>query len=347
MAPKFKPRALTRELVDAAESIAAATPRNGEELMRSGGRVKIADPAASPALYQTPAVASPSAPVGTVPTPAEALKPLQVGQVHEVPLGKLRPNPLNPRAIYTATAVDEMAMSLAAQGQATAATGYLDDDGFVVLIEGHTRQKAAHALDWKTLRVELKERPASDQALYEEARASNAVREDQSLIDDAIRAKELLSKGVYKTQQELAKVMGLDESQMSRLMSLNKLPSRILNEAAEDRQLRRSLRTLAAVQSFYAEQGDDETLRLLLDIQKQGLGFRQVDARRKAASRGPVARPRSNKSAVSFKGAKGELRVFGKEGRVEFSLKGLSEDDAAELQQRLEQLLSGVGQGSD
>lgn len=44
-------------------------------------------------------------------------------------------------------------------------------------------------------------------------------------------------------------------------------------------------------------------LELILEVAKTGMGYRDVVARRKAAVKGPVKRPRSTREALSSKGS--------------------------------------------
>lgn len=258
----------------------------------------------------------------------------QVGMVYEIPIPHVNSNPLNPRAIYTTTAVDDMAQSLSTGGQRVSATGYIGDQGEVVLIEGETRLRGARAAGLPTLRIEIRPRPASDRELYEDARAANVERHDQSSLDDAIKWRELLTKKVYPTQVALAKALNLGEDHVSRTLSLASLPNRIIYAVAENPELL-SHKMLNAIREFWEIKGDDDTLELILEAAKSGLGYRDVVTRRKAAAKGPVKRPRSTREMLSFRGAKGEIKSFEEDGRIEFTLKGLSPEAAADAQAKI------------
>ena len=156
-----------------------------------------------------------------------------IGQIIEVPVERVRSNPLNPRAVYTSAAVDEMAISLTNNGQRVAALGYQEDDGAIVLIEGETRLRGARAAGIPTLRVEIRAKPASERELYEMARAANVERRDQTPLDDAIRWKELLARKIYPTQSALAKALNLGEDYVSRTLSLAQLPHKIVLGVSE------------------------------------------------------------------------------------------------------------------
>lgn len=318
MAQSFKKRAVSPDSVAAVEMAAAAA-----QIVR--------DP------RFTEANGSVEKRVGSSQDPGDAS--FQTGQVHEVPVGRVRSNPFNPRAIYTATAVDDMAQSLAAHGQRIAATGFVDEQGSVVLIEGETRLRGARAAGLATLRVEIRPRPANDRELYEEARASNVERREQSPLDDALKWRELLAKNVYPTQAALARALELGEDHVSRTLSLAALPSRLIHAMAEHPDLL-THKMLNALREFYEVQGDEVTMDLVAEVAKTGLGYRDVVARRKAAAKGPVKRTRATCEGVTYQGAKGEIKSFEENGRVEFTIKGLSAEDARVLTSKLATLFT-------
>jgi ParB family chromosome partitioning protein len=261
-----------------------------------------------------------------------------VGHVYEVPLSRIQSNPLNPRSIYTTNAVDAMAQALGTHGQRISATGYIDENGDVVLIEGETRLRGARAAKLKYLRIEIKKRPATDRALYEEARASNVERREQTPLDDAVIWTELLKKGVYESQLDLARALGLSEGLVSRTLSLTSLSPKILHAITDEPALL-VLRMLSSVREFLAVCGEDATLELIFEITREGLGYRDVDARRKGAERGVLTRVRPAREIVFYKGLPGALRLSTETGRLELVMKGLTAEATNELAGRLKALL--------
>lgn len=256
------------------------------------------------------------------------------GQVVEAPLSRVRSNPFNPRALYTNAAVDEMAVSMSVHGQRVAALGYLDEDGNVVLIEGETRLRGARAAGLATLRVEIRDKPGSDRELYELARAANVERREQTPLDDALRWKELLAKKIYPTQGVLAKSLGLGEDLVSRTLSLAQLPHKIILVVSEYPELM-NLRMLNALREFCEQTGEEETIQLIHEASRSGMGYRDVIARRKNAAKGPSRRPRSIREPLMFNNAKGEIKIFDEDGRLEVVLKGLSPEDANVLVEKI------------
>lgn len=315
----FKKKTISPAAVAVAEANAASAPIVGDP------RVQTEAPAHAQAVSHEVA-----AKVGSS-------QEIVVGQILEVPVERVKSNPLNPRAVYTSAAVDEMAVSLTNNGQRVAALGYQDDDGAIVLIEGETRLRGARAAGIPTLRVEIRAKPASERELYEMARAANVERRDQTPLDDAIRWKELLAKKIYPTQSALAKALNLGEDHVSRTLSLAQLPHKIVLGVSEYSELMNH-KMLNALREYWEQQGDEETLELIQDAAKNGLGYRDVVTRRKSAAKGPVRRTRAIRESLSFGEAKGELRTFEADGRLELKLKGLSAQQAEEVAKKIKDL---------
>ena len=311
----FKKRPVASDRVAEVEDAAAAAPIVGDPRM-------------------APLAVAAQRPVGGKVGSSQDTARYEVGQVYDVPIGKIKSNPFNPRVVYTASAVSEMAASLQARGQGMSAIAYVDDDGDVVLIEGETRLRGARTAGIPTLRVEVRPKPASDRELYEQARAANVERRDQSPLDDAIKWKELIARKIYPTQAALAKALTLGEDHVSRTMSLAQLPSRVVQTVAEYPELL-SLKMLNAIREFWEVKGEEDTLDLISEAAKTGMGYRDVSARRKAASKGPVKRPRSTREQLTFRGAKGEFKSFEEDGRIELKLKGLAPEVAEEISEKI------------
>lgn len=325
MAIGFKKREVSVERVAAVESATANVPIVGDVRIPS---VEVASPSLSEQI--APDIAK----VGSSQEHSIGNTQYQVGYVYDIAVGLIKSNPFNPRAVYTSTAVDAMSESLKTTGQRISATAYVDEQGGITLIEGETRLRGARSAGLPTLRIEIRPRPSSDRTLYEEARAANVERRDQTPLDDALKWKELLTKKIYPTQVALAKALGLSEDYVSRTLALANLSNRVIHTVAENTELLNH-KMLNAIREYWEVQGDENTLELILEVAKNGLGYRDVTARRKAAEKGPIKRPRSTRELLRYRGAKGELKTFEEEGRMEFSLKGLTPEVAHELTVKL------------
>lgn len=303
----------------------------------SDQQVAVAEAAAATA----PIVADPRPVVATLHSvPAGeggAAAPLYVqGQVYEVPLERIRSNPLNPRVVYTSQAVDEMAMSLAGSGQRVAATGYAEGEGTVVLIEGETRLRGARAAGLSSLRVEIQAKPASDQELYKHARDANVRRREQTPLDDALKWTELLDKKVFASQVELAKALEVPESTVSRTVALASLPQRVVM-ALSDHPSLLNFQMLNALRDYCSGFGEEATLEYIPLVEKNGWGYRHVAADAAKAAKGPVKRPRASSEAIQYGGGRGEIKLFEGGRRLEVSLKGIDPEQAAAFVAKLKE----------
>ena len=345
----FRPRSITPEQAAASRAAAASVLNPGEMASRVDGAALGAPQSAAPSEAAAP-IRTDQAATQTAAVPLHAhasaigapqsasAQAWQVGAVYEIALDSIKPNPVNPRAIYTAAAVEEMAQSLRKHGQRISATGYVEGAS-VVLIEGQTRYKGCEAAGLPTLRVEIKQRPASIRHLYEEARAVNVERHNQSPLDDALRWTDLLERGIYPDQKSLAAALKVDAGDVSRTLSLARMSSTVMQAIAEVPSLH-SLRMLTAIRRYEELCGsDDESLRLLLEIKSRGLGYREVERRCKDFGREPVKRPRAQKQPIEFRGVRGEMKTVESEGRLELCLTGLQPEDISELQEKLRDLL--------
>lgn len=322
MATGFKRREVNLQRVAAAEDIAATAPIVGDP------RAVVAYPTANEHTEKK---------VGAIQvSPSEEIV---VGKICDVPVERVRSNPFNPRMVYTSTAVDNMATSILKSGQNTCATGFSDDGIHVTLIEGETRLRGTRAAGLPTLRIEIKQRPASDQELYEQAREANVERNEQTVLDDAIRWKDLLAKKIYPSQVALAKALNLGEDHVSRTLSLATLPGRIITTVADHPALLNQ-RMLNALREFYEVKGEEETIELIFEAVRKELGYRDIVDKRKAAEKGPIKRPRALKDTVSFGGAKGEIKIFEEDGRLQLTLNGLNSDEARAFTEKLKLILA-------
>ena len=262
----------------------------------------------------------------------------EIGRVYDVQLGKIYSNPEGPRTLYPNSEVEEMIEKLRADGQREAATGFVNAAGQITLIDGETRFRASKHLGWETLRIEIKAKPKDELELYEQAYSANNDRRSQSPLDDALRWKDLLERKKYKNQADISRRLRKSEAEVSRVIQLASLPLKIIKAISEHAELV-NIKMLSALREFHDVRGEQDTLDLIFEASTRGLGYREVESRRKASAN-PVKRPRSAKEPFTFNGVRGELRVFGEEGRVELAIKGLDSAAVDALQEKLKAALA-------
>lgn len=304
---------------------------------------------ATPVLSPEKVAAVSSTPAQVSPAPAvldfqatsvvSAIGSPTAARLVDVPVEEVRENPWNARRITNSAKVNEYARSMKAVGQLTPAAAFIDAQGRMTLIDGHCRLRAAIATGLATLRVELQAAPASDLELYLRSRRMNTERAEQTPIDDALAWRQLLERGVFASQSAIAQALSCSEAVVSKTLAIADLPAAVVAAITDHPELL-TLRALYELRLYWQSQGLDETLALIADAARRGLSAREIEARRRAAERGPQQRPRSAKRSFRLGTARGEIRRFDADGRLELSVQGLSSDALAELEERLVQLVA-------
>lgn len=297
-----------------------------EVMKQALGGVLRPSPAAGPS--------SASAEQGLEPRPE-----LEVGRTVAIPIAKVRENPMNARVFYSTGEVDDMAKSLAEHGQEVPAKGYAEDQ-HIVLVDGQKRLRGARAIGLETLRVEICEKPKSDQETYLASRRINKERSDQSALDDAVRFRELLETGRFENQSVLGKAVGMSQPNVSRIVALNSIPERIMRRL-KDTHLPNSVDALYALSQVFTKLKDDEKAEQLVATVidaavKDELSGLQTIALINSRLAGPRRRDRNEVRHITFGSSKGTLKTNLDKGRLDFSIKDLHADMVNELREKIE-----------
>ncbi|WP_137917030.1 ParB/RepB/Spo0J family partition protein [Hydrogenophaga sp. 2FB] len=272
------------------------------------------------------------------------------GNIVEVPLNLIDPNPLSPRHIYTTEEVDKIARTMP-NGQDVAAHGYLLD-GRVKLYDGGTRFRAAKITDRTTLAVKIEEPPADKLALFKRARELNEQRSDTTALDFALSLRALLNEGAVSSQRELMEKVEapgggkLSESLVSTYMRISRMPDKV-QRAMSDSPDTSSVVALYAVSELFPESLSDAELEtnqemafeIIDEIKRRKLNRFQIAALVKSKIAGPKARERSTVHPLEFGKHKGQIKMFSKKGQIDLSLKGLSDVEMPALRAALVQTL--------
>jgi ParB family chromosome partitioning protein len=267
-----------------------------------------------------------------------------VGRVYSVPLALIDANPLSPRHTYLSEEIDKIAETLH-QGQDVAAHGYIQN-GRVQLIDGGTRLRAARVTDRPTLDVKIEEPPANELALFSRARELNERRSSTTALDFAMSLKMLLDRGILKNQEELARTVKspdgtyLSVPSVSLYLRISRMPEKV-QRAMADRPETSSMSSLYAVSEIFEDfDAQDETSReadlaaameIVDEIKRNKLNRKQITALVKTYKQGPKTRERSAATPLEFGAGRGQVKVFGRKGQIDLTLKGLSEDELTEV----------------
>lgn len=142
------------------------------------------------------------------------------GGVRAIEIGRIRPNPLQPRQVFDDAALDELAASIGERGVLQPIIVRAVEDGYE-LVAGERRWRAAQ-------KAQLHEIPAIIREFDEESSAEvalieNIQREDLNAIEEAEAYKQLI--GRYGHSQEVVgKLVGKSRSHIANLLRLLDLP---------------------------------------------------------------------------------------------------------------------------
>jgi len=261
----------------------------------------------------------------------------EVGASMTVPLANLRENRFNSRQVVSQKDHQEMMKLLEKEGQLEDCAGYREGST-ITLYSGHRRLRAARDLGWTELRVKLVEPPADEMDAFVLCDRYNVGHKPQSDLDRALSYRKLLEAKVVSGPQELAKRQGLNETLVSKLLGIAKLPEQIVTAVADTPSMM-SLNVLYQVYRFHEDRGLPETMTLLANCADEPLSVREIEGRRKLAMAPVRSKPRSQRQTFAFAGAKGELKRFDLEGRLDLHIKGLSEASLVELEDKIARLV--------
>lgn len=151
---------------------------------------------------------------------AEAVSPYRL-----IALGKIRPNPLQPRKEFREEDLADLEASLRVSGllQPITVRPAPRGDGFE-LIAGERRFRAAQRLGWTEIAAVV--RDVDDQLLLSLAMVENLQRSDLNPIEEAEGYDQMIREFAL-TQQEVADIVGKDRSTVANTLRLLALPASV------------------------------------------------------------------------------------------------------------------------
>jgi ParB family transcriptional regulator, chromosome partitioning protein len=211
-------------------------------------------------------------------TPADAAS----GELLELPVDLIKPNPNQPRTHFDPDALTALAASIEASGIVQPLLVRPLADGSYELVAGERRWRAAQQAGLDKVPV-----VARDQAEPERLQAAlieNMVREDLNPVEEA-KACAALVEDLKLTKEDLARRVGRNRSTISNLIRLLELP----DEALE--MLEKGDLTEGHGRAILGAQGNDVRRGLARDAAAGGWSVRETEERVRLAGQ-PKARPR-------------------------------------------------------
>jgi ParB family chromosome partitioning protein len=207
------------------------------------------------------------------------------GNLVELPIKDIRPNPFQPRQDVDPAALEELVSSIKQAGllqpivvrRANGGTA-----GGYELIAGERRLRACQQLGWE--RIPAVQREADDRTLLTLALIENLQRDDLSPVDEA-RGYDRLIAEFSLAQQDVADAVGRDRSTVANALRLLKLPVAVLQMLHEGQLSVGHARALLALED------PKVATNLAREAVAQGLSVREVEDRVRGG-RAPERRPR-------------------------------------------------------
>ena len=218
-------------------------------------------------------------PAATAPAPA-SIPGLQ-GEPHKVAIELIDPNPVQPRRVFQADTLHQLADSIVQHGIIQPLV-VRPNGGRFQLVAGERRWRAARIANLKEVPVVVQE--INDERLLEITLIENVQREDLNPIELA-QAFDRMARELNLSQDEIGHRTGKDRSTVSNSIRLLQLPPDIQQLVAERRLSAGHARSLLAL-------ADEEAQRKLAEkIVAQGLSVRQVEriTKRMSEPRDPAA----------------------------------------------------------
>lgn len=163
---------------------------------------------------------------------SEASVPPASGDLRDLPIGQVKPNPGQPRRRFDPEALAALTESVKTSGIIQPLLVRPLPDGAFELIAGERRLRAAREAGLERVPVVIRD-PGEEERL-QQALIENMVREDLNPVEEA-RACEALVRDLGLSKQELARRVGRSRPALSNLIRLLELPDEVLEliEAGE------------------------------------------------------------------------------------------------------------------
>ena len=201
---------------------------------------------------------------------------VRLGGVREIEIGRIRPNPEQPRSQFKEEAIDELADSIAERGVLQPILLRPHGDGFEI-VAGERRWRAAQRARLHTIPSIVRE--IDDPTAAEIALIENVQREDLNAIEEAEGYRQLIDRHGH-TQENIAKLVHKSRSHVANLLRLLELPEFVRQSLLRGDISMGHARAVAAAP-------DPEALTR--EVIAKGLSVRQAEEKARAVKPGAVS----------------------------------------------------------
>lgn len=211
------------------------------------------------------------------------------GNLRELPVADVQPNPYQPRTHFDPVALQELVDSIAASGLLQPVV-VRERNGKYELIAGERRLRAVQQLGWKHVPAVIKE--VDDPTLLTLALIENLQRHDLSPIDEATGYQRLQDE--FKVPQtEVARLVGRNRSTVANILRLLKLPDDVRD------MVHRGTLTEGHARALLPLETPAQISRLAQQAVTDGWSVRETEARVKIGGRAPATRTGTQKRILS------------------------------------------------
>ncbi len=208
------------------------------------------------------------------------------GELLQIPVQAIRPNPFQPRHVLDEDAIQDLANSLRTAGLLQPIVLRPTNGGTYELIAGERRWRAAFSLGWERIGAVI--RSVDDRTLLTLALVENLQRDALSPIDEANGYRRLVE-DFNASQSEVAELVGRDRSTVANALRLLKLPPSV------QQMLHRGDLDMGHARALLQLTDGSRMERLALTVVEQGLSVRETEAQARDR-RVPQRRERIRKS---------------------------------------------------
>lgn len=234
--------------------------------------------------------------------------------IRELDIGRIRPNPFQPRRQFQDDSLDELEASIRENGLLQPLVVRPSGPDFE-LVAGERRWRVLTRLGWE--KVPTVVRPLSDEQMLVMALVENLQREDLGPLEEAVGYQQLID-GFGLTQKSVARRVGRDRSTVANALRLLTLPPEVRDLVSQ------GALTAGHARAVLSIDGETEQIALAREVVSRGLSVREAEALarrgRKPEKRGGK-RDRRSEDPVARKAAVLLSRAYGTDVKVSLKSK--------------------------